>query len=102
MQRLYDLGGRKFTIAGLPPLGCLPFQITTDEISRGVLPPYLNDNRTCVEDQNQVAVDYNSKLRLLITKMQSQLPRAKFAYVDVYIPLLVLTQSPEKFGELIN
>ncbi|XVF05822.1 hypothetical protein REPUB_Repub05bG0206200 [Reevesia pubescens] len=70
---LYDLGSRNMLIAGLPPIGCLPFQTV-----RLVNPI----NQGCVEDQNSDAQHYNGKLVKLLPQLQKLLPGRKIVYAD--------------------
>jgi len=78
-------------IAGLPPIGCLPIQIT----SRFKLLP--NDRR-CLESENLHSRTYNQKLVKLLPKLQESLPGTLFAYADVYEPLNDMINNPQKYG----
>ena len=102
MQSLYKRGGRKFTIAGFPPLGCLPLQITLAAATQGSGPGSMVGPRVCVDQQNRDAVEYNSKLQVMIDRMGSLLNDTKFAYVDIYNPVMAMIQNPEKYGELLD
>ncbi|XVF65867.1 hypothetical protein PTKIN_Ptkin09bG0285600 [Pterospermum kingtungense] len=71
VEELYDLGCRKIIVAGVPPIGCLPIQMTLR---------LENPNHfTCLEDQNSVARSYNNKLRRLLADIQVELPKSKIA-----------------------
>ncbi|XVE80964.1 hypothetical protein DITRI_Ditri15bG0024000 [Diplodiscus trichospermus] len=64
VQELYGLGVRKIVVAGLPPLGCLPIQMTFRlEVS---------PNRKCLDDQNTDSQYYNRRLVKLLPKIQSK------------------------------
>ncbi|KAJ9698793.1 hypothetical protein PVL29_007724 [Vitis rotundifolia] len=91
LKKLYDLGGRTMVIAGLPPMGCLPIQMTT----RFELPGIF---RVCLEDQNSDAQSYNSKLEKLLPQIQNSLPGSKILYGDIYTPLEDMINNPEKYG----
>ncbi|KAG6677980.1 hypothetical protein I3842_14G056700 [Carya illinoinensis] len=54
IEDLYNLGCRKMCIAGLPPIGCLPIQMTARFENRR--------DRKCLEDENLDAENYNQKL----------------------------------------
>lgn len=80
MQTLYDMGCRNFMIAGVPPLGCKPLQITEK----------LRLDRKCVEDENRDAELYNRKLMWFLRGVQAILPGTKIVYADMDIlPLLI-------------
>ncbi|KAL3530945.1 hypothetical protein ACH5RR_010267 [Cinchona calisaya] len=88
IKALYALGLRKFLIAGLPPIGCLPIQITTK----------LKFHLTCVEDENWDAQSYNQKLISLLSRIQPTLPQSKLAYADIYTPIMDMIIYPAKYG----
>uniref|UniRef100_A0A7N2KNR4 GDSL esterase/lipase n=1 Tax=Quercus lobata TaxID=97700 RepID=A0A7N2KNR4_QUELO len=91
VEELHNLGLRTMIIAGLPPIGCLPIQIT----SRFKLLP--NDRR-CLESENLHSRTYNQKLVKLLPKLQESLPGTLFAYADVYEPLNDMINNPQKYG----
>ncbi|XP_050369329.1 GDSL esterase/lipase At2g30220-like [Argentina anserina] len=88
IKELYELGCRRMAIAGLPPVGCLPIQMTLKT-------PH---DRSCVEEENLDALVYNKKLARLLPKLQSLLPRSKIVYADVYKPMADMINNPQKFG----
>lgn len=91
MQGSYDLGGRRFIVAGLPPIGCLPLQMTLSVVHSVV--------RTCVDEQNSDARHYNSKLKHLLLKTQLSLPGSKFVYLDLYDFLMEVLNNAAKHGK---
>lgn len=78
-------------IAGLPPIGCLPIQITAKFKT--------SYDRRCIEEENLDALVYNKKLARVLPKIQSLLPRSKIVYADVYEPLNEMINNPLKFGK---
>ncbi|OWM72481.1 GDSL esterase/lipase At2g40250-like [Punica granatum] len=96
IQDLHSLGARKFLVAGMPPTGCLPLQMTAGSIFPIFGPHTLQ--RRCVEQQNSDSQAYNVKLQALITKLSSEVEEAKFAYADIYRPLMDIIQNPSKEG----
>ncbi|KAL4378072.1 hypothetical protein GQ457_02G021920 [Hibiscus cannabinus] len=92
VEEIYDLGCRKIIVVGLPPIGCLPFQMTL-----GFENPR---NRHCLEDQNSDARSYNKKLVRLLPEIQAELPRSKLVYADAYQPLMDMINHPEQYEEL--
>jgi len=90
MQELYDLGGRHFCLAGLPPFGCTPIQIT---LSR-------DPDRACVDEQNWDAQVYNSKLQKLLTTLQGSLHGSRIVYLDAYRALMEILENPAKYGNV--
>ena len=94
LQQLYDLGCRKMMVVGLPPMGCLPIQIT--------LKYPIPINRKCVEHLNADSQSYNQKMVNLLSKLQAVLPGSKFAYADIYQRVINMINYPQKYGKLIQ
>lgn len=92
LQEVYDLGCRTIVVAGLPPIGCLPLQMTVRYVD-----PF---ERKCVEDQNSDAQAYNHKLQKLLNQMKALLPRSTIVYANIYEALIDLIQHPQKYGKL--
>ncbi|XP_022731827.1 GDSL esterase/lipase At2g30310-like [Durio zibethinus] len=90
VKELYDLGCRKMIVAGVPPIGCLPIQMTARlEFPR---------NRRCLDDQNSEAQSYNMKLAKLLPEIQAKLPRSKILYADTYKSLIDMINHPQQYG----
>lgn len=88
MQELYGLGGRRIGVIGMPNIGCVPSQRT---IRGGI-------QRGCSDLENQAATLFNSKLVSQIEAFQHQFLEAKLVYLDIYNPLMDITQNPTKYG----
>jgi phospholipase/lecithinase/hemolysin len=89
ITELYNLGARKISISGLPPMGCLPLERTTNILSGGV----------CKEERNAVAKDFNEKLKGLTADLNKQLPGIRLVLSNPYDILLEMIQNPEFFGK---
>ncbi|KAL6516065.1 hypothetical protein OROGR_019370 [Orobanche gracilis] len=87
MRELHYLGCRKMVITGLPPIGCLPIQMTAK-------PP---NRRRCIHKENVDAQSYNVKLIELLPRIESDLPGSKILYVDTYNPLMDMISNPKKY-----
>ncbi|CAF1865476.1 BnaC04g42300D [Brassica napus] len=86
---LYSLGCRNIVIGGLPPIGCLPIQMTAK---------FRNIFRFCLEQENKDSVVYNQKLQKQIPQMQASLTGSKILYSDIYNPIYDMMQNPGKYG----
>ncbi|KAG5396668.1 hypothetical protein IGI04_018482 [Brassica rapa subsp. trilocularis] len=86
---LYSLGARNIAIAGLPPIGCLPIQMTAK---------FRNIFRFCLEQENKDSVVYNQKLQKLLPQFQSSHTGSKIFYADIYNPIFDMMQNPSKYG----
>ncbi|KAG7637955.1 putative triacylglycerol lipase [Arabidopsis thaliana] len=89
VRELYSLGCRNIVVGGLPPMGCLPIQMTAK--MRNIL-------RFCVEQENKDSVLYNQKLVKKLPEIQASLPGSNFLYANVYDPLMDMIQNPSKYG----
>ncbi|KAM7258240.1 hypothetical protein ACFE04_013981 [Oxalis oulophora] len=89
IEKIYELGCRNIMVAGLPPVGCLPIQMTAK---------FRIPIRTCLEEQNSDARAYNEKLGKLLPEIQAKLNGSKVLYADIYKPLNKLIQDPKKYG----
>ncbi|XP_009802347.1 GDSL esterase/lipase At1g71691-like [Nicotiana sylvestris] len=70
--KLYDLGARKFIIAGIGQMGCIPFLLAE------------SSNGECSEIVNQMVHPFNAKLKTMIMKLnKSELPGAHFIFLDM-------------------
>uniref|UniRef100_A0ACD5VRM9 Uncharacterized protein n=1 Tax=Avena sativa TaxID=4498 RepID=A0ACD5VRM9_AVESA len=88
VKELYNLGGRKFCFAGLPPFGCLPIQITLSG----------DPDRACVEEQNRDALDYNSKLEKMLPTLQRSLNGSKIVYLNAYQAFTEILDNTNRYG----
>lgn len=75
-------------MTSLPPLGCLPLEIT--------LFGFHSDK--CVSRLNGDAQNFNNKLNAAVNSLAKQLPQLKIAVFDVYTPLDDLATNPSKYG----
>ncbi|XP_009405953.2 GDSL esterase/lipase At2g40250-like [Musa acuminata AAA Group] len=94
VEEIYHRGGRKFAISGLPPLGCLPLQITLN----AMVPINHATQRSCVVAQNNDAAAYNSLFKHSINALSASLVEGKFVYVDIYTPLINMIHNPKRYG----
>ncbi|KAF8369488.1 hypothetical protein HHK36_023923 [Tetracentron sinense] len=88
ITELHGLGARKVSLGGLPPMGCLPLERTTNFMTGSV----------CVEEYNNVAREFNGKLQGLILKLNSELQGIKVVYSNPFDIMLDIIQNPSSFG----
>ena len=75
-------------MAGLPPFGCTPIQITLSG----------DPVRACVDEQNRDAQVYNSKLEKLLPTLQGSLHGSKIVYLNANEALMEILDNPIKYG----
>ncbi|KAJ4967182.1 hypothetical protein NE237_019031 [Protea cynaroides] len=71
---LYNVGLRKFLLAGIGPLGCIPNQLAAGQAAPG----------SCVSYVNEIVGLFNEGLISLVDQLNSNHPGAIFAYGNTY------------------
>lgn len=94
VQHLYEQGGRAFWIHNTGPIGCLPVNLF---YVSNPAPGYL-DEHGCVKAQNEMAIEFNSKLKERIVRLKAELPEAAITYVDVYSAKYGLISNAKNLG----
>uniref|UniRef100_A0A1D1XYN6 GDSL esterase/lipase At2g23540 n=1 Tax=Anthurium amnicola TaxID=1678845 RepID=A0A1D1XYN6_9ARAE len=88
LTRLYTLDARKFVVANVGPIGCIPYQKTINRIQAG----------ECVSLPNQLAVQYNGQLRDLLAELNDNLPDARFCLANVYDLVMGIITDYKSYG----
>ncbi|KAK2431145.1 hypothetical protein P8452_44404 [Trifolium repens] len=88
IRSLYGLGARKISLGGLPPMGCLPLERTTN---------FMEQNG-CVARFNNIALEFNDKLKNITTKLNQELPGMKLLFSNPYYIMLHIIKKPEEYG----
>ncbi|XP_057468673.1 GDSL esterase/lipase EXL3-like [Actinidia eriantha] len=88
VEDLYGLGARRIGVFGIPPIGCVPSQRT---LVGGL-------QRNCVENYNEAAKLFNTKMALKLNSFNFNLPNARMVYIDTYNLPLDLIRNPNKYG----
>lgn len=71
IQRLYNLGARKFAIAGLGLMGCIPSILA--QSSTG----------SCSQEVNQLVMPFNANVKTMLNNLNANLPGSKFIFIDI-------------------
>jgi len=88
LTRLHTLDARKFVVANVGPLGCIPYQKTINRVGED----------ECVKLPNQLAARYNARLRELIIELNGNLPGARFCLANVYDLVMELITNYPNYG----
>ncbi|WOL08816.1 GDSL esterase/lipase [Canna indica] len=86
LRRLHKLGARKVIFHGLAPMGCIPSQRAQ-----------AIDGK-CVEHVNDYVLQFNSRVKALLTELNLKLPGAQMAFADCYDIVLDLIDNPKRYG----
>ncbi|XWS75820.1 hypothetical protein CRYUN_Cryun01aG0125000 [Craigia yunnanensis] len=87
-KELYDLGARKISLGGLPPMGCMPLERTGN----------LMGGSECVDSYNNLAVEFNSKLNDLVIKQNKEFHGMEMVFSDPYGIVLEIIRKPAVYG----
>jgi phospholipase/lecithinase/hemolysin len=71
VQRLYNLGARKFVISGIGQMGCIPSILAQSPIG------------ACSEEVNLLIQPFNANVKTMMSNLSANLPASTFTYVDV-------------------
>ncbi|KAK7263011.1 hypothetical protein RJT34_30595 [Clitoria ternatea] len=85
IKKLYELGGRKFGILGVAPVGCCPAVTSAN-------------GGTCVKPLNDLAVAFYSATRDLLTKLSYELQHFEYSLANSFVMTTTLLKSANAFG----
>ncbi|PIM97934.1 Alpha-L-fucosidase [Handroanthus impetiginosus] len=94
VRGLYYRGARAFWIHNTGPIGCLPLTVVKVQ---NPAPGYLDENG-CVKSQNDMALEFNKKLKDEIAKLRKELSDAAVVYVDMYSAKYELISHAKNLG----
>ncbi|CAA2955888.1 GDSL esterase lipase At1g71691-like [Olea europaea subsp. europaea] len=86
LTRLYNLGARKFVIAGLGLMGCIPSILA--QSSDGM----------CSQEVNQLILPFNTNTKAMINQLSANLPGSKFSYIDIQNMFQDLLANARSYG----
>ena len=89
IQTLYGLGARKITLTGVPPMGCLPLERAVN----------ILDRHDCVKRYNNVALEFNVKLKGLVAKLNKELHGLKLVFSNIYDIFQQIVRRPSIYGK---
>ncbi|KVH99468.1 Lipase, GDSL [Cynara cardunculus var. scolymus] len=70
--QLYNLGARKFVLAGIGLMGCIPSILAQGTTGR------------CSDEVNQLVLPFNANMKTMINNLSVNLPGSKFVFIDVH------------------
>ncbi|KAI6695289.1 hypothetical protein NL676_022999 [Syzygium grande] len=88
LTRLYKLDARKFILANVGPIGCIPYQKTINQLSPD----------ECVDLPNKLAKQYNGRLTDLLAELTDNLPGSTFVHANVYDMVMEVITNYDKYG----
>ncbi|KAL5825269.1 hypothetical protein ACOSQ3_021332 [Xanthoceras sorbifolium] len=92
IQKLYDLGARKYLVNNIGMMGCSPVTLNSK----------IPMTATCDDEINKHAQIHNKLLSDLLQKLQSELSGSKFIKADVYKVFSDIFASPNSYERNIQ
>ncbi|KNA25329.1 hypothetical protein SOVF_007480 [Spinacia oleracea] len=86
LTKLYNLGGRKFAIAGLGMMGCIPSLLAQSPTGN------------CSEAVNLLVQPFNANVKTMLNNLNSKLPGSRFIYVDIANMFRDILARPAAYG----
>ncbi|KAK6932338.1 GDSL lipase/esterase [Dillenia turbinata] len=86
LRTLYNLGARKFVIAGIGLMGCIPSILAQSATGR------------CSDEVNRLILPYNANVKTMVNNLNSNLPGAKFVYIDIFRMFQDILSNPRSYG----
>ncbi|KAG5545698.1 hypothetical protein RHGRI_017995 [Rhododendron griersonianum] len=90
VKALFDLGARKISLGGVPPMGCLPLERTTN----------FREGNECLESYNVVSMQFNGKLKGLVGELNKELQGIKLVFSNPFYVFMQIVRRPSKYGKL--
>ncbi|XP_039118392.1 GDSL esterase/lipase At1g71691-like [Dioscorea cayenensis subsp. rotundata] len=86
LMSLYNLGARKFMIAGVGAIGCTP----------NILAQNLQNQ--CSSEVNNLVMPFNGRVKTMVNNLNANLPGAKFIYIDIFGMFSDILNNPGAYG----
>ncbi|XP_023548832.1 GDSL esterase/lipase At4g01130 [Cucurbita pepo subsp. pepo] len=93
IMELYKLGGRRFLVMNMAPVGCYPALLVELPHKSSDLDQY-----GCLISYNQAVRDYNAMLKKQLKRARKAIPKASLLYFDTHSVMLQLFQRPKSHG----
>lgn len=97
-QTLLGLGARTFWIHNTGPIGCLPVAMPVHNAMNTTPGAGYLDQNGCINYQNDMAREFNKKLKNTVVKLRVQFPDASLIYVDMFSAKYELISNANKEG----
>ncbi|KAI9165180.1 hypothetical protein LWI28_009291 [Acer negundo] len=88
IMELHNLGARKFLLAAIGPLGCMPNQLATR-----LAPP-----GKCVSFVNDMVEEFNKGLLSLVHQLNTNHTTSTFVFVNTYAAFTDILNNPDFYG----
>ncbi|KAH9719131.1 Lipase GDSL domain-containing protein [Citrus sinensis] len=88
IKNLYNMNMRKVVLMGLAPIGCAPHYLWK----------YNSENGDCVEDINNMIMEFNFVMRYMVDELRQELPHIIVIFCDMYEGSMDIIKNHEHYG----
>uniref|UniRef100_A0A7N0TSM2 Uncharacterized protein n=1 Tax=Kalanchoe fedtschenkoi TaxID=63787 RepID=A0A7N0TSM2_KALFE len=89
LKRLYSMDARKFVVANVAPIGCIPYMRDANLAEPG---------DDCYDYGNQLAQLFNRRLKTLVSELSRELEGSAFVYANTYHIFSDILQNYTSYG----
>ncbi|KAD4385291.1 hypothetical protein E3N88_25459 [Mikania micrantha] len=86
LKQLYNLGARKFVLAGIGLMGCIPSILAQSA------------SGSCSNDVNQLVLPFNANMKTMINNLSTNLPGSRFVFIDVHNMFQDILANARSYG----
>lgn len=79
-------------LMGLAPIGCAPHYLWK----------YNSENGDCVEDINNMIMEFNFVMRYMVDELRQELPHIIVIFCDMYEGSMDIIKNHEHYGKIIS
>lgn len=83
---------RRVVVMGLGPIGCAPRYLWQ----------YSSEDGSCIDEINNVVMEFNFIMRRMVQELNQQLPDIKIIFCDVLEGSLEIIKNHQQYGEHYN
>lgn len=87
MQKLYSLGGRKFVLMSMYPIGCIP-----------MVKSFKPNQKYCLQELNRGVHQFNTQLKSMVDAIKKQMPGSNLVIVNQYKIIMDIIKDPTSKG----
>lgn len=91
-QDLHNIHVRKLVIMGLPPIGCAPHYLWR----------YSSQNGECVQEINDMIMEYNFGMRYMVEELRQELPDSNIIFCDLYQGSMDIIRNYDLYGNSLT
>ncbi|KAI3873733.1 hypothetical protein MKX03_029463 [Papaver bracteatum] len=88
LKNLYNANVRKIVVMGLAPLGCAPHYLWQ----------YNSKNGECVEEINDLVMEFNFGMRFMVKELRQELTDADITFCGAFEASMDMTHNRERYG----